>query len=34
MTYGPIQLVVIGFGEASVPLDLVNQLRRARGTAS
>ena len=30
MTYGPIQLVVVGFGQASLPFDLVNQLRRAR----
>jgi uncharacterized membrane protein len=30
MTYGPIQLVVIGFGHAALPLDFVNQLRRLR----
>lgn len=30
MTYGPIQLVVIGFGQAALPLDLVDQLRQAR----
>ena len=30
MTYGPMQLVVIGFGEAALPLDFVNQLRRLR----
>jgi uncharacterized membrane protein len=30
MTYGPIQMVVLGFGEAALPLDFVNQLRRLR----
>jgi uncharacterized membrane protein len=30
MTYGPLQLIVIGFGHASLPLDFVNQLRRLR----
>jgi uncharacterized membrane protein len=30
MTYGPMQLVVIGFGQAALPLDFVNQLRRLR----
>jgi uncharacterized membrane protein len=30
MTYGPMQLVVIGFGRAALPLDFVNQLRRLR----
>jgi uncharacterized membrane protein len=30
MTYGPLQLVVIGFGRAAIPMDFVNQLRRAR----
>ena len=30
MTYGPMQLVVIGFGQAMLPLDFVNQLRRLR----
>ncbi len=30
MTYGPMQLIVIGFGHASLPLDFVNQLRRLR----
>jgi len=30
MTFGPIQLVVLGFGEAALPLDFVNQLRRLR----
>jgi|SwirhisoilCB1_FD_contig_91_1482012_length_1520_multi_2_in_0_out_0_3 uncharacterized membrane protein len=30
MTYGPMQLIVIGFGEAALPLDFVNQLRRLR----
>src|SRR5689334_12812641 len=30
MTYGPIQLVVIGFGHTALPLDFVNQLRRLR----
>jgi uncharacterized membrane protein len=28
--YGPLQLVVIGFGRAEIPLDFVNQLRRVR----
>jgi uncharacterized membrane protein len=28
--YGPLQLVVIGFGQAVLPLDFVNQLRRLR----
>jgi uncharacterized membrane protein len=30
MTFGPIQMVVLGFGEAALPLDFVNQLRRLR----
>jgi uncharacterized membrane protein len=30
MTYGPMQLIAIGFGHASLPLDFVNQLRRLR----
>jgi uncharacterized membrane protein len=30
MTYGPMQLVVIGFGQSALPLDVVNQLRRLR----
>jgi uncharacterized membrane protein len=30
MTYGPMQLVVIGFERAALPLDFVNQLRRLR----
>jgi len=30
MTYGPIQLVVLGFEHAALPLDFVNQLRRLR----
>ncbi|HEY7030564.1 MAG TPA: hypothetical protein VH482_04505 [Thermomicrobiales bacterium] len=30
MTYGPLQLIVIGFGRAEIPLDFVNQLRRLR----
>jgi uncharacterized membrane protein len=30
MTYGPMQLVVIGFGHAMLPLDFVNRLRRLR----
>jgi len=30
MTFGPIQLVALGFGEAALPLDFVNQLRRLR----
>ncbi|HEX5993014.1 MAG TPA: DUF1269 domain-containing protein [Thermomicrobiales bacterium] len=28
--YGPMQLLVIGFGQAALPLDFVNQLRRLR----
>jgi uncharacterized membrane protein len=28
--YGPLQLLVIGFGQAALPLDFVNQLRRVR----
>jgi uncharacterized membrane protein len=28
--FGPIQLVVAGFGQAAIPLDVVNQLRRLR----
>ena len=28
--YGPMQLLVIGFGQAAFPLDFVNQLRRLR----
>ena len=28
--YGPLQLLVIGFGHAALPLDFVNQLRRLR----
>src|SRR5687767_15934410 len=28
--YGPLQLVVIGFGRAAIPMDFVNQLRRVR----
>ena len=30
MTYGPLQLIAIGFGHASLPLDFVSQLRRLR----
>lgn len=30
MTNGPMQLVVIGFGHAALPLDFVNQLRELR----
>ena len=30
MTYGPMQLIVLGFGRAALPLDFVNQLRRLR----
>jgi uncharacterized membrane protein len=30
MTFGPIQMVVLGFGDAALPLDFVNQLRRLR----
>src|SRR6187200_589689 len=30
MTYGPMQLVVIGFGQAALPMGFVNQLRQAR----
>jgi uncharacterized membrane protein len=28
--FGPLQLVVIGFGRAAIPLDFVNQLRKVR----
>lgn len=28
--YGPLQLLVLGFGHAVLPLDFVNQLRRLR----
>jgi uncharacterized membrane protein len=28
--YGPLQLLVIGFDQAALPLDFVNQLRRVR----
>jgi uncharacterized membrane protein len=28
--YGPIQLVVVGFERAAIPLDVVNQLRKVR----
>ena len=28
--YGPLQLFVVGFGQAALPLDFINQLRRAR----
>ena len=30
VVYGPLQLFVIGFGQAALPLDFVNQLRRVR----
>ncbi len=30
MTYGPLQLITIGFGHASLPTDFVSQLRRLR----
>jgi len=30
MTYGPLQLITIGFGQAALPLDFINQLRRLR----
>ncbi len=30
MTYGPMQLVVIGFGQEALPLIFMNQLRRLR----
>ena len=30
VVYGPLQLLVIGFGQASLPLDFINQLRRVR----
>jgi uncharacterized membrane protein len=30
MTYGPMQLVVVGFGHAALPMGFVNQLRRLR----
>jgi uncharacterized membrane protein len=30
MTYGPVQLIVIGFGRAALPSDVANQLRRLR----
>jgi uncharacterized membrane protein len=30
MTYGPMQLLVVGFDRAALPLDVVNQLRRLR----
>jgi uncharacterized membrane protein len=30
VVYGPLQLLVIGFGQAALPLDFVNQLRRLR----
>jgi uncharacterized membrane protein len=28
--YGPIQLIVVGFDRAAIPLDVVNQLRKVR----
>jgi uncharacterized membrane protein len=30
VVYGPLQLFVVGFGQAALPLDFVNQLRRVR----
>jgi uncharacterized membrane protein len=30
MTFGPMQLVVLGFGRTALPNDFVNQLRRLR----
>jgi hypothetical protein len=30
MTLGPVQLVVLRFGETALPLELINQLRRWR----
>src|SRR5687767_14855074 len=30
VVYGPLQLLVIGFAQAALPLDFVNQLRRLR----
>jgi uncharacterized membrane protein len=30
MTYGPMQLIVIGFDRAALPMGFVNQLRRLR----
>jgi len=30
MTYGPMQLIAIGFGHASLPMDFLNQLRALR----
>jgi uncharacterized membrane protein len=30
MTYGPLQMLVLGFDRAALPLDFVNQLRRLR----
>ena len=30
VVYGPLQLLVIGFGQAALPLDFINQLRRLR----
>jgi uncharacterized membrane protein len=30
MTLGPVQLVVLGFSETALPLELINQLRRWR----
>jgi len=30
VVYGPLQLLVIGFGQAALPLDFINQLRRVR----
>jgi uncharacterized membrane protein len=30
MTFGPLQLVTLGFGQAELPAEFVNQLRRLR----
>jgi uncharacterized membrane protein len=30
VVYGPLQLLVVGFGQAALPLDFINQLRRVR----
>ncbi len=30
MTLGPVQLVVLGFGETALPFEIINQLRQWR----
>jgi len=30
MTFGPVQLVTLGFGQSTLPLEFVNQLRQLR----